>query len=150
MSAKYTWSEFQQQVIEIIETADRSAPDFFVRSPITIDCRADGEAFRAVANADAIRERHSLKPLLTVNALTGGARIYANAKLREHYDMLDAETRTRTRQFLREWMSEHGRAEHQASKRRDGAYNFDTGIEIALPLDGMRLPYDVSSLSGVI
>lgn len=150
MTAKYTWSAFQQQMIEIIETVDRSAPDFFVRSPITIDCRADGEAFRAIANVEAIRELHSWKPLLSVNALTGGARAYANAKLREHYDLLDAETRSRTREFLRDWMSEHGRAEHQASKFSTGVYNNDTGIEIALPLDGMRLPYDVSSLAGVI
>lgn len=137
-------------MIEIIETADRSAPDFFVKSPITIDCRADAEAFCAVANVNAIRERNSWQPLLHVGDLRSGALAYARAKLREHYDLLDADTQKRTRQFLEDWMAERGRAGDQASKRGPDEFNFDTGIEIALPIDGMRLSYDVSSLSGVI
>lgn len=150
MSAKYTWSAFQQQVIEIIETADRNAPDFFVRAPFTIDCRADGEAFRAIANIDAIRERNSWKPLEHTGDLRGAAQKYAVAKLREHFDMLDTDARQRAEQFLREWMSERGRSSHQASKSEPGAFSAHSGIELALPLDGMRLPYNNLSAATLI
>ncbi len=124
MSAKYTWSAFQERVINIIETADRSAPDFYVTRPITIDCSADGEAFHAVANIDAIRGRSSWRPVESVSALSGGARTYAREKLREHYDLLDAEARALTREFLLDWMLERGRLENQASKRGPEGFNF--------------------------
>lgn len=150
MSAKYTWSPFQQQVIEIIETADRSALDFFVRPPIVIDCRADGEIFCSIANIDAIRERHSWKPLQHTGDLRGAAQEYAQAKLREHFEMLDADARKRVEQFLRDWMSERDRAGHQASKHVPGGFSSHSGIELALPLDGMRLPYNRLSAATLI
>lgn len=150
VSAKYTWSAFQHLVIEIIETADRNAPDFFIKPPIMIDCRADIETFRAIANIDAIRERNSWKPLEHTGDLRGAARTYAQEKLREHYNMLDADARKRTEEFLRDWMSERGRADHQRSKHGPGHQNCDSGIEIALPLDGLRLPYNRLSAATLI
>jgi hypothetical protein len=147
MTAKYTWSAFQHEVLRAIDTADQSAPDFFVRAPITIDCRDDAAAFRAIANVDALVERSSRKPLRSVNELRGGARQYANIKLRERYDSLDAEARQRVRSFLQDWMAERGRAPNQAAKEK---HNQDVGIEIALPIDDLRLQYDAVSLMGVI
>jgi hypothetical protein len=147
VTAKYTWSAFQHEVLRAIEAADRSAPDFFVRAPITIDSRDDTAAFRAIANVDALVERNSSKRLRSVNELRGAARQYANAKLRERYDSLDAEARQRVRSFLQDWMAERGRAPNQEAKEK---YNQDVGIEIAPPIDGLRLQYDAVSLMGVI
>lgn len=127
--------------------ADRTAPDYFVKAPLVIDCTDDADDFTASVTHDrreaTIIDHYDQGKLAYVSGLHGRSKDYAMRKLRERYSVLDRETTSELECLLRDWRSERNRLPTQ---QRKPPGNFDGGVEIILPLRGIRLKYDVSCL----
>lgn len=128
-------------------SADRTVPDYFVKAPLVIDCTADTEDFTASVTHDrrqaTIVDRYDQGQLSYVSELYGRGKDYAMRKLRERYAVLDRETTSALERVLADWQSERNRSPTQL-RRPPG--NLDGGVEIILPLRGIRLKYDLACL----
>jgi hypothetical protein len=127
--------------------ADRTAPDYFVKAPLVIDCTDDADNFTAAVTHDrrqaTIIDRYEQGKLTYVSELFGQSKDYALRKLRERYAVLDRETTSELERLLRDWQTERNRLPTQ---QRKPPGSLDGGIEIILPLCGIRLKYDLSCL----
>lgn len=127
--------------------ADRTAQDYFVKSLLVIDCTDDADDFTASVTHDrrqaTIIDRYDEGKLTYVSGLYGRSKDYAMRKLRERYAVLDRETTSELERLLRDWQSERNRLPTQLRKPPG---NLDGGVEIILPLRGIRLKYDLSCL----
>lgn len=106
----------------------------------------DAEDFVASITHDrrqVITERYTNGELRYVGGLRGKAKDYAMRKLRERYATLDREIVSQLERLLREWRTERGRSPEQLSKPQG---NFEGGVDIVLPLNGIRLSYDLTCL----
>lgn len=148
MMAGYLTTPFQKSILADLRCRDRGAKDFFQVSPLVIDCRGDAEEFRSRVGERQrvdIVERVERGALHYVSGLTRPARQYAREKVEERYRLLDKDAREIIDGFLEGWRAETGRQSSQSRRSRADAY----GIDIILPLSGVRLSYDLSSLLGL-
>lgn len=146
--AGYLTSPIQKSVLTELRRQDRAAPNFFEVSPLIIDCRADAEEFRrrvSERQQSDIVERVERGTLEYVSGLTRPARQYAREKVEERYRSLDKDAREAVALYLEGWRTEAGRRPNQSRRTRPHAY----GIDIMLPLEGVRLSYDLPSLMGL-
>ena len=144
MVARYLTSDFQRALIASIDEMDRTEVDFFIISPLVIDCRDDGPAFSAALSKvqrDFIAWQHERKDLRFVSGLARPGYQYAWQKLREKFDLLDVSAKKAVQSFLREWSHEIGIQPNQQSKAQ---LDLSSGIDIVLPQSGIRLSYDHS------
>ena len=149
MTAKYLQSPIQKDALKLVAGADRTRDDFFVTSPFLIDCRDDVASFNAAVTEvqrAAILDRFRCGDLRYVSQLHRPGLTYAKARLAERIGHLDAETLATLRAFLDDWRSEVGRTPSQAAK---AASNLAVGVDIALPLDNIRLSYDATNFLGI-
>jgi hypothetical protein len=128
-------------------SADRTMMDYFVKAPLVIDCTNDTEDFATSVTHDrrqaTIVERYDQGKLSYVSELYGQGKDYAMRKLRERYAALDRETTSALERVLADWQSQRNRLPTQL-RRPPG--NLDGGVEIILPLRGIRLKYDLACL----
>lgn len=129
--------------------SDRTANDYFVRAPLVIDCSDDATEFTASITHDqrqTMVDRYLRGDLQYVSGLYGNGKDYALRKLRERYSLLDRQTTSQLERLLSDWRSERDRLSGQLSKPPG---NFDGGVEIILPLQGIRLKCDPAFLANV-
>ncbi|MES2057958.1 MAG: hypothetical protein V4564_18620 [Pseudomonadota bacterium] len=144
MTARYLTSDFQRSLITTIDSLDRSAVDFFVSAPLVIDCSNDRAVFESQLTAtqrafivDSYKARGRF-----VSWLARPAYNYTCEKLRERFRLLDQDAVEKVRIFLLEWRKETGRMPYQPGK----SASLESGIDIILPIEGIRLSYDLSAV----
>lgn len=150
MAAAYLTSEFQKSILALIDASDRHETNFFAAAPLVIDCRDDAAAFEALLSAsqrEKIIEDYKKGTLRYVSQLARPGWKYARHKVEERFRLLDREAIERTRQFLDDWRREKGKQVGQCSRPRADEASY--GIDLLLPSGGVRLAYDLSSLSGL-
>src|SRR3569623_1673513 len=106
MTARYLRSEFENALLAEIGSVDRSAPDYYVKSPLVINCRDDAKAFSELVTE---RQRYwivrdfAAGRLTSVTGLTRPSYLYARAQLRKRRAMLSDESVEALTGFLEEW-----------------------------------------------
>lgn len=147
MTARYLASDFQKSLLSSIGEMDRTTLDFFVISPLVIDCRGDGAAFDAALTAtqrDFVVWQHEEQGLRYTSGLARPAYAYAWQQLHDRFKLLDTGATEIVRSFLQGWVRETGISSGQ---QRKAVPNFSSGIDILLPRSGIRLSYDHSSVA---
>jgi hypothetical protein len=142
-------ADTRKTVRRLLQAVDRNAADFFVVAPFVIDCSDDFEAFEE-AVPESVRQMitssHEQRALRFVSGLRGGAKLYAMSKLRERFAALDRRTVSQIEALLDEWRTERDRNSTQRSKE---PRSLEGGVDIILPLRGIRLSYDLACLTSV-
>lgn len=141
MTAAYLKSEFQKALEQQLASIDPQSPAFLDSAPLCIDCRADAAAFRArltPTQLGAIEALHAKGGLTGVSGLARLARAYAIDQLGERFDALDGAARALVRALLSQWRAGRG--------TMSDTPGWDGGIDIILPVSGIRLSYDLSDL----
>ena len=137
---------FRRKVRKFLRDVSITQPEFFVRSPIRIDCSEDITTFKT-ATTQIIREvilnRHAKGKLNCVSSLPPTARKYAQLKLKECHSLLDKKVSHDLREFLEQWATQSGRGENQ--KLREDPYLI--GVEIVLPVTRIKLPYHITNVT---
>jgi hypothetical protein len=149
MVAGYLRSTFEKEVLSTIADIDRTAVDYYVKSPLLINCRGDATAFNAQVTATQrswIVKDFASGRLTSVTGLTRPSYSYAQAQLRQRHGLLSNDGREVLDAFLKEWQIELDRNGDQLSKL--DAQTSHAGIDIILPT-GTRLPYDWINLRGL-
>ena len=149
MAASYLLTPMEKATLSVINEADTTARDFFITTPFVIDCRDDAENFKARLTEfqrDFIVYRHGRGQLEVVGNLARPGYRYAMEKAKERYRALDKETATRLRAFFDDWRLENGRKPGQSSKV--DVPNPSWGVDIILPISGIRIGYSASDLRG--
>jgi hypothetical protein len=149
MVAVYLLSAFEKSLLSTIGNADRSAPDYYLISPLLINCRDDAARFDAVVTATQrawIVKDFASGRLKSVSGLTRPSYLYARAQLEERYALLSSDGIKTLDEFLIEWRREHRRRADQSGRQDEVASH--AGIDIILPT-GTRLPYDLINLRGL-
>jgi hypothetical protein len=139
MTSGYQKSRFQTELERHIAGIDRNAPGFLESAPFVINCLGEAAEFRTRVppiQQAAIEARHAKGNLSSVSELLRPARDYAMEKLRQRFEDLDPEALGQLRAVLLEW---------RAGRTKLGRA-VDSGVEIILPVSGIRLAYDDSDL----
>jgi hypothetical protein len=141
VTAAYLKSAFQKEVGQKLADIDPQSTAFSDSALLVIDCRDDAAAFRSRltdAQIATIEQWHARGKLLSVSGLARPGHDYAIDKVRERFELLDENVRSQLRTVLQKWRAER--------ERRGIGNPYESGIEIVLPVNGIRLPYDLSDL----
>jgi len=150
MVAGYRLSSLDKNVLRQMETIDRSARDFFTIAPFVVDCRNDSEGFRlnfTEQQRTFIIDEYAKGRLSVVSQLARPANAYAVEKLRDCRAALTSDTMLKIRRYLENWKNERARKISQMSKSDHP--NGSIGIDIIMPISGIRLGYDHAAIIGL-